>query len=105
MIAVPTSSPATTIKTRDSRRPMFLAARRARSGRNPMTTATRTTPLTIAHADASRRAILPAPRLLDDLAVPPPQDAVVPDADDGVMGHERERRALAPIQAHHEVHY
>src|SRR2546428_10817307 len=104
MIAVPTSSPATTIRTRDFRRPMFLAARRARSGRNPMTTATRTTPMTIAHADASGRAILPAPRLLDDPAVPHPQDAVGPCTDDGVMGHEDERLALFPIQAHEEVH-
>src|SRR6059036_609042 len=104
MIAVPTSSPATTIRTRDFRRPMFLAARRARSGRNPMTTATRTTPMTIAHADASGRAILPAPRLLDDLTVPHAQDAVGPRADDGVMGHEDERLALLPIQADEEVH-
>src|SRR2546422_5239168 len=104
MIAVPTSRPATTIRTRDFRRPMFLAARRARRGRNPMTTATRTIPMTIAHADASGRAILSAPRLLDDLAVPHPQDAVGPCADHGVMGHEDEGLALFPIQAHEEVH-
>src|SRR3989442_1051226 len=104
MIAVPTSSPATTMRTRDFRRPMFLAARRARSGLNPTTAATRTTPMTIAHADASGRAILPAPRLLDDLAVPHPQDPMGPCADDGVMRDEDERLALFPIQADEEVH-
>src|SRR5207249_11208976 len=103
MIAVPTSSPATTMRTRDFRRPMFLAARRARSGRNPMTTATRTTPMTIAHADASGRAILPAPRLLDDLAVPHARDAVGPRADDGVVRHEDAGLPLFPIQADGEV--
>src|SRR3989442_14825612 len=80
MIAVPTSRPATTMRTRDFRRPMFRAARRARSGRNPMTTATRTTPIRIAHAAASGRAILPAPRLLDDLAVSHAEGAVGPRA-------------------------
>src|SRR2546428_8136906 len=104
MIAVPTSSPATTIRTRDFRRPMFLAARRARSGRNPMTTATRTIPMTIAHADASGRAILSAPRLLDDLAVPHAQDPVRPRADAGVMGHEDEGLPRLSIQADEEVH-
>src|SRR5437879_12644479 len=104
MIAVPTSSPATTMRTRDFRRPMFRAARRARSGRNPTTAATRTTPMTIAHADASGRAILPAPRLLDDLAVPHAQDPVGPRADDGVVGHEHEGLALFSIQADEEVH-
>src|SRR5437867_5751755 len=104
MIAVPTSRPATTMRTRDFRRPMFRAARRARRGRNPMTTATRTTPMTIAHADASGRAILPAPRLLDDLAVPHAQDAVGPRADDGVVRHEDEGLPLFPIQADEEVH-
>src|SRR5213080_4812038 len=104
MIAVPTSSPATTIRTRDFRRPMFRAAKRARRGRSAMTAATRTTPMTIAHTDASGRAILPAPRLLDDLAVAHAQDPVGPRADDGVMGHEDERLALLPIQADKEVH-
>src|SRR6266705_6988553 len=104
MIAVPTSKPATTIRTRDFRRPMFRAARRASSGRKPTTAATRTTPIAIAHADASGRAILPAPRLLDDLAVPHSQDPVGPRADDGVVRHEDERLALLPIQADEEVH-
>src|SRR2546422_2725375 len=88
MIAVPTSRPATTIRTRDFRRPMFLAARRARSGRNPTTAATRTIPMAIAHADASGRAILSAPRLLHDLAVAPAQDPVRPRAHGGVVGHD-----------------
>src|SRR2546426_5265663 len=104
MIAVPTSNPATTIRTRDFRRPMFRAARRASSGRNPTTAATRTTPIPIAHADASGRAISPAPRLLDDLAVPHPQDPVGPRADGGIVGHKDERLPLLPIQADEEVH-
>src|SRR2546428_7156996 len=104
MFAVPTSRPVTTIRTRDCRRPMFLAARRARSGRNPTTAATRTIPMTIAHADASGRAILSAPRLLDDLAVPHAQDPVRPRADGGVVGHEHEGLALLSIQADEEVH-
>src|SRR2546428_5234379 len=97
MIAVPTSRPATTIRTRDFRRPMFLAARRARRGRNPTTAATRTIPMTIAHADASGRAILSAPRLLDDLAVPHAQDPVGPRADGGVVCHEDEGLSLFQI--------
>src|SRR3989442_1743152 len=104
MIAVPTSRPATTIRTRDFRRPMFLAARRARSGRNPTTAATRTIPMTIAHADASGRAILSAPRLLDDLAVPHAQDPVRPRAHGGVVGHEDQGLPLFSIQADEEVH-
>src|SRR2546425_766804 len=104
MIAVPTSRPATTIRTRDFRRPMFLAARRARSGRNPTTAATRTIPMTIAHADASGRAMLPAPCLLDDLAVPHAQDPVRPRAHGGVMGHEDQGLPLLSIQADEEVH-
>src|SRR5712692_8678041 len=104
MIAVPTSRPATTIRTRDFRRPMFRAARRARRGRNPTTAATRTTPMRIAHTEASGRAILPAPRLLDDLAVSHAQDSVGPRADDGVVGHEDERLLLLPVQADQEVH-
>src|SRR2546430_16619286 len=99
MIAVPTSSPATTIRTRDFRRPMFLAARRARSVRNPMTTATRATPMTIAHADASGRDILPPTRLLDDLAVPHPQVSLGPGADAGDMGHDVYRRVLCSLTA------
>src|SRR2546428_13819793 len=87
MIAVPTSRPATTMSTRDFRRPMLRAARRASNGRNPTTAATRTTPIRIAHADASGRAILPAPRLLDDLAVPNAQDSMGPRAAGGVVGH------------------
>src|SRR3989449_1055494 len=104
MIAVPTSRPATTIRTRDFRRPMFLAARRARSGRNPTTAATRTIPMTIAHADASGRAILSAPRLLDDLAVPHAQHPVRPRAHGGVVGHEDQGLPLFSIQADEEVH-
>src|SRR5213593_3137301 len=104
MTAVPTSKPATTIRTRDFRRPMFRAARRASNGRNPTTTATRTTPIAIAHADASRRAILPAPRLLDDLAIPHAQDPVGPRADGGVVRHEDERLPLLAVQADEEVH-
>src|SRR3989441_10703821 len=99
MIAVPTSRPATTMSTRDFRRPMFRAARRASNGRNPTTAATRTTPIRIAHADASGRAILPAPRLLDDLAVPHAQDPMGPRADRGVVGHEDERLPLLAAQA------
>src|SRR5712691_165613 len=104
IIAVPTSNPATTMRTRDFRRPMFRAARRASNGRNPTTAATRTTPIRIAHADASGRAILPAPGLLDDLAVPHAQDPVGPGADDGVVGHEDERLPLLAVQADEEVH-
>src|SRR5439155_894514 len=55
MIAVPTSSPATTIRTRDFRRPMFLAARRARRGPNPMTAVPRATPMPIAPRDEERK--------------------------------------------------
>src|SRR2546421_12982319 len=99
MIAVPTSRPATTIRTRDFRRPMFLAARRASSGRNPTTAATRTIPMTIAHADASGRAMLPAPRLLDDLAVPHAQDPGRPRAHGGGLGHQGHGLPLRSIQA------
>src|SRR5207249_11500071 len=104
MIAVPTSSPATTIRTRDFRRPMFRAAKRARRGRSAMTAATRTTPMTIAHTDASGRAILATPRLLHDLAVPHAQDPVGSRADDGVVRHEDEGLLLFPVQLDEEVH-
>src|SRR5947209_19127423 len=99
MIAVPTSRPATTIRTRDFRRPMFLAARRARSGRNPTTAATRTIPMTIAHAAASGRAMLPAPRLLDDLAVPHAQDPARPRAHAGGGGPQDQGPPLLSIPA------
>src|SRR5213594_4154978 len=104
MTAVPTSKPATTMRTRDFRRPMFRAARRASNGRNPTTAATRRTPIRIAHADVSGRAILPAPRLLDDLAVPHAQDPVGPRADDSVVRHEDERLFLFAVQLNEEVH-
>src|SRR5947209_20541746 len=104
MTAVPTSKPATTMRTRDFRRPMFRAARRASNGRNPTTAATRRTPIRIAHADVSGRAILPAPRLLDDLAVPHAQDAMGPRADGGVVGHEDKCLPLLAVQAHQEIH-
>src|SRR5207244_9386441 len=103
MIAVPTSSPATTIRTRDFRRPMFRAAKRARRGRNATTAATRTTPMTIAHMEASGRAILPAPRLLDDLAVPHAQDPVGPRCDDSVVRHEDEPHFPLAVQVNGEV--
>src|SRR5437867_12427771 len=98
MIAVPTSSPATTIRTRDFRRPMFRAAKRARRGRNATTAATRTTPMTIAHMEASGRAILPAPRLLVDFSVRHDKHPVRPRADDGVVRHEDERLFLFAVQ-------
>src|SRR2546426_9495800 len=82
------------MSTRDFRRPMFRAARRASNGRNPTTAATRTTPIMIAHADASGRAILPAPRLLDHLAVPHAQGPMGPPPYGGVEGHEDERLTL-----------
>src|SRR2546430_15291508 len=104
MIAVPTSNPATTIRTRDFRRPMFRAARRASNGRKPTTAATRTTPIRIAHADASGRAILAAPRLLDDLAVPHAQDPVGQRADCRVVGHEDERLPLLADKEDEEGH-
>src|SRR2546427_7977403 len=104
MSAVQTSRPATTMSTRDFRRPMFRAARRASNGRNPTTAATRPRPIRIAHADASGRANLPAPRLLDDLAVPHAQDPMGPRADGGVVGHEDERLPLLAVQADEEVH-
>src|SRR2546422_9647246 len=99
MIAVPTSKPATTMRTRDFRRPMFRAARRASNGRKPTTAAPRTTPIRSAHADASGRAILAAPRLLDDVAVPHAQDPVGPRADSRVLGHEDEGLPLPAVQA------
>src|SRR5690242_3749285 len=104
MIAVPTSNPATTMRTRDFRRPMFRAARRASNGRSPTTAATRTTPIRIAQTEASGRAILAAPLLLDDLSVPHAQDAVGPRADGRVVGHEDERLPLLSVQADEEVH-
>src|SRR6266545_2140436 len=77
MMAVPTRSPATTIITRDLRRPMFRAARRARSGRSPTTRATKARPRRTATADHSGRATaLRPPRLFDDLPVPHPQEEV-----------------------------
>src|SRR5437867_11156507 len=104
MIAVPTASAATPISAGEFRRPMFRAAKRARRGRSAMTAATRTTPMTIAHMEASGRTILPAPRLLDDLAVPHAQDPVGPRADDSVVRHEDERLLLFAVQLNKEVH-
>src|SRR5439155_1081345 len=95
MTAVPTSSPARTIKTRDVRRRMFRAARRAKRGRPARTTAARTIPTRTARAARSATAIASGPPgLLDDLAVPHPEDAMGPRAHDRVVGDEDERLAL-----------
>src|SRR6266571_3592445 len=104
MIAVPTRSPATTIITRDLRRPMFRAARRARSGRAPTTTATKARPRRTATTDHSGRAISRPPRLFDDLPVPHAQDAVGARADARIVRHDDERLALRAVQPNEEVH-
>src|SRR5439155_14780637 len=105
MTAVPTSSPARTIKTRDVRRRMFRAARRAKRGRPARTTAARTIPTRTARAARSATAIASGPPgLLDDLAVPHPEDAMGPRAHDRVVGEEAERLALFAVQPDQAVH-
>src|SRR6266508_5513536 len=105
MIAVPTRSPATTIATRDLRRPMFRAARRARSGRAPTTRATKARPRRTATTDHSGRATASRPPgLFDDLPVPHSQDAVGARAHGGVVRDDDERLALRAVQPHEEFH-
>src|SRR5205823_10250838 len=105
MTAVPTSKPARTIRTRDVRRRMFRAARRARRGRPARMTAARTIPTRTARAAMSAMAIASGPLgLLDDLAVPHPEDAMGPRAHDRVVGDEDERLALFAVQPDQEVH-
>src|SRR5438552_16224429 len=105
MTAVPTSSPARTIRTRDVRRRMFRAARRAKRGRPARTTAARTIPTRTARAARSATAIASGPPgLLDDLAVPHPEDAMGPRAHDRAVGDEDERLALFAAQPDHEAH-
>src|SRR2546427_10787739 len=101
MIAVPTRRPATTIRTRDFRRPMLRAARRARSGRRPTTIAARMNPARLAHADQSGRAISAAPRLrlLDDLPAPHPQAPAGARADDRGARHEHQGPPRLAVQA------
>src|SRR5438094_4125774 len=102
MTAVPTSSPARTIRTRDVRRRMFRAARRARRGRPARMTAARTIPTRTAR---SAMAIASGPPgLLDDLTVPHQEDAMGPRAHDRVVGDEDERLALFAVQPDQEVH-
>src|SRR2546428_13757327 len=105
MIAVPTRRPATTIRTRDFRRPMLRAARRARSGRRPTTIAARMTPARMAHADQSGRAISSAPRLrlLDDLPVPHPQVPMAAQAAERVVRHALQGLPRLAVQAREEV--
>src|SRR5437667_10474744 len=99
MTAVPTSSPARTIRTRDVRRRMFRAARRARRGRPARMTAARTIPTRTARAAMSAMAIASGPPgLLDDLAVPHPEDAMGPRAHDRVVGDEDVRLAMFAVQ-------
>src|SRR5216110_1042973 len=97
MTAVPTSKPARTIRTRDVRRRMFRAARRARRGRPARMTAARAAMSAMAIASGP-------PGLLDDLAVPHPEDAMGPRAHDRVVGDEDERLALFAVQPDQEVH-
>src|SRR5207247_9526998 len=105
MIAVPMRSPATTMITRDFRRPMFRAARRARSGRSPTTRATKARPRRTAMTDHSGRATASRPpRLFADLPVPHAVDAVGPRADGRVVRHDDERLALRAVHPHEEVH-
>src|SRR6266571_864066 len=105
MIAVPTRRPATTIATRDFRRPMFRAASRARSGRSPTTSATKAMPRSTATTDHSGRATASRPpRLFDDLPVPHSQDAVGSRADARIVRHDDERLALRAVEPHEEVH-
>src|SRR5256885_16952193 len=86
MIAVPTRRPATTIRTRDFRRPMLRAARRAKSGRRPTTIAAGMTPTRMAHAAQSGGAMSAGPRLglLADPPFPDRQDPVAAGADQRV---------------------
>src|SRR5947208_13900982 len=99
MTAVPTSSPARTIKTRDVRRRMFRAARRAKRGRPARTTAARTNPTRTASAARSATAIASGPPgLLDDLAIPHPEDPMCRRAHYCVLGDEHDRLWLLRLQ-------